>query len=129
VTACDDGDGVLVLSQFTGAARELRDALIVNPYDTEQLADAFRHALEMGVVERHGRMERMRRIVGEHNVYRWAATLIGDLAEIRVDAPRLSPRFAARRPDVADKRADNTGKIDTVDAEEAAPLAEPHVIS
>jgi trehalose 6-phosphate synthase len=126
VTACDDGDGVLVLSQFTGAARELRDALIVNPYDTEQLADALRHALEMGVVERHARMERMRRIVSEHNVYRWAATLIGDLAEIRVDAPRLSPRFASRRPETIEgpEKTDKTDKT-----EEAAPLAEPHVIT
>jgi len=115
VTARDDGDGVLVLSQFTGAARELRDALIVNPYDTEQLADTLRHALEMGVVERRARMERMRRIVTEHNVYRWAATLIGDLAEIRVDAPRLAPRFTPRR-------------VEHVE-EEAARLAEPHVIT
>jgi trehalose 6-phosphate synthase len=96
VIAREDGDGVLVLSQFTGAARELRDAIIVNPYDVEQLADALRQALEMGVVERRGRMERMRRIVSEQNVYRWAATLIGELADIRIDAAQPAGRLSAR---------------------------------
>ncbi|HUL73788.1 MAG TPA: trehalose-6-phosphate synthase [Vicinamibacterales bacterium] len=105
VMAREEGDGVLVLSQFTGAARELNDALIVNPYDTEQLADAFRRAIEMPVTERRARMERMRRAVSEHNVYRWAASLIGGLADLRVDAPPAParPRLATtRRPTVDD---------------------------
>jgi len=89
VTARDDEDGVLILSKFAGAAGELGDALIVNPYDTEQLADAMRRALEMNPEERRQRMGRMRHHVREFNVYRWAATLIGDLADVRLGgAPR-----------------------------------------
>jgi trehalose 6-phosphate synthase len=79
VAARDDGDGVLVLSEFAGAARELSDALIINPYDTEQFADAIRYAIEMPAEERRSRMERMRRVVRENNVYRWAADLLSAL--------------------------------------------------
>jgi trehalose-6-phosphate synthase len=82
-------DGVLILSQFTGASRELRDALLVNPYDIEQMADAICRAIEMPPDEQRARMQRMRLIVKEHNVYRWAADLISGLAEIRLDAPEL----------------------------------------
>jgi trehalose 6-phosphate synthase len=85
VTSREDDDGVLVLSQFAGASHELRDALIVNPYDIEQLADAIRRGLEMDPDDRRARMARMRRRVLENNVYRWAATLIGDLADIRLE--------------------------------------------
>jgi trehalose 6-phosphate synthase len=85
VAARDDEQGALILSQFTGASRELRDALVVNPYDTEQLAEAIRFALEMDPEERRARMQRMRRIVKEHNVYRWAGNLITELSEIRLD--------------------------------------------
>ena len=59
--------------------------IIVNPYDTEQLADAIRLALEMDPEERRDRMKRMRRIVKEHNVYRWAGNLIAELSEIRIN--------------------------------------------
>ncbi len=90
VAARNDEDGVLILSQFAGASHELRDALSVNPYDIEQLAEMIRRALEMPPEERHARMERMRRTVKEHNVYRWAADLISELAEIRLDAPELA---------------------------------------
>jgi trehalose 6-phosphate synthase len=85
VTSREDDDGVLVLSQFAGASHELRDALIVNPYDIEQLADAIRRGLEIDPDDRRARMARMRRGVLENNVYRWAATLIGDLADIRLE--------------------------------------------
>jgi trehalose 6-phosphate synthase len=87
VAARDDEQGALILSRFTGASRELRDALVVNPYDTEQLAEAIRFALEMDPDERRARMQRMRRTVKEHNVYRWAANLITELSEIRLDRP------------------------------------------
>jgi trehalose-6-phosphate synthase/uncharacterized membrane protein affecting hemolysin expression len=87
VAAREDGQGALILSRFTGAARELRDALVVNPYDTEQLAEAIRFALEMDPEERRARMQRMRRAVKEHNVYRWAGNLITELSEIRLDHP------------------------------------------
>jgi trehalose 6-phosphate synthase len=88
VAAREDGDGVLILSEFAGAARELSDALIINPYDTEQFADAIRYAVEMAPVERRARMGRMRRVVEENNVYRWAANLLTSLAGTR---PSTSP--------------------------------------
>jgi len=84
IAARDDEEGALILSQFTGASRELRDALIVNPYDIEQLSDAIRLALEMSPEDRRARMQRMRRTVREHNVYRWAGNLIAELSEIRI---------------------------------------------
>ena len=90
VTTRDDEDGVLILSKFAGASGELTDALVVNPYDTEQLADAMRRALEMDPDERRQRMSRMRHYVREHNVYRWAATLIGDLADVRIGTAQRS---------------------------------------
>jgi trehalose-6-phosphate synthase len=85
-----DEDGVLILSQFTGASRELHDALLVNPYDINQIAEMIRKALEMPAEERQTRMKRMRRVVREHNVYRWAAELISELAEIRLDSPEMA---------------------------------------
>jgi len=87
VAARDDDDGVLVLSKFTGAAIELGDALLVNPYDIEGVAEAIHQGLEMPGAERRARMQRMRRQVMEHNVYRWAATLLGDLRELRMESP------------------------------------------
>jgi alpha,alpha-trehalose-phosphate synthase [UDP-forming] len=94
VAARDDEEGALILSQFTGASRELRDALIVNPYDTDQVSDAIYHALEMDPDERHERMHRMRRTIREKNIYRWAGTLITELSEIRVVE---EPDFATQR--------------------------------
>jgi trehalose 6-phosphate synthase len=84
----DDQDGVLILSQFAGASHELKDALLVNPYDTTQTAEMIRRALEMPLEERQARMQRMRKVVREHNVYRWAAELISELSEIRVEPPK-----------------------------------------
>ena len=76
-----DEDGVLILSPFTGAAQELTDALIVNPYATEQFADSIRDAVEMPYEERRSRMVRMRAIVQENNIYKWAARLLVDLMQ------------------------------------------------
>jgi trehalose 6-phosphate synthase len=87
VAAREDQDGVLILSQFTGASHELKDALLINPYDTTQTAEMIRRALEMPLGERHARMQRMRKVVRERNVYRWAAELISELSEIRLEAP------------------------------------------
>jgi trehalose 6-phosphate synthase len=84
VAARGDERGVLILSQFTGAARDLRDAIIVNPYDTEATGEAIAQALEMDVHEVADRMERMRRTVKEHNIYWWAGSLIGDLCDLRL---------------------------------------------
>ncbi len=82
-----DERGVLILSQFTGAARELRDALLVNPYDIDQTAEAIRAALEMEPGEKEMRVRRMRKAIKEHNIYRWAADLVTELCEVRLDAP------------------------------------------
>jgi trehalose-6-phosphate synthase/HAMP domain-containing protein len=87
VAARDDDDGVLVLSRFTGASRELMDALLVNPYDVENTAEAIRHAVEMPAAERRARMARMRAQVREQNVYRWAGRLLSELARITPPAP------------------------------------------
>jgi trehalose 6-phosphate synthase len=83
VAAKRDGNGVLVLSEFAGAARELFDALVVNPYDIEQLADAIRYAVEMNTDERRARLERMRQTVEAHNIYRWAASLLREVTATR----------------------------------------------
>ncbi|MBI3565827.1 MAG: trehalose-6-phosphate synthase, partial [Elusimicrobia bacterium] len=93
VASRDDGDGALVLSRFAGASRELGDALIVNPYDLDQTAEAIRYALEMAPEERRERMRRLRETVKENNIYRWAGNLIADLTQIRFE--RGSPE---RRP-------------------------------
>lgn len=87
VASREDERGVLILSTFAGAANELSDALLVNPYDVSQLADAIHRALELPEEEQATRMQRMRHQVREHNVYRWAAHLLSDLTEIRIDLP------------------------------------------
>jgi trehalose 6-phosphate synthase len=83
VAARDDEDGVLVLSSFTGASRELVEALIVNPFDVAETAGAILAALEMPREERRKRMQLMRRTVSEANVYRWAGRMLIDVARIR----------------------------------------------
>ena len=93
IAARRDERGVLILSQFTGAARELRDALLVNPYNIDQTAEAIRAALEMEPEEKQLRMHRMRRNVKEHNIYRWAGSLITELCELRLDADRDREKF------------------------------------
>jgi trehalose 6-phosphate synthase len=89
VSVRDDDDGVLILSRFTGAARELRDALLVNPYDFDETADTIRTALDMLPEERALRMNRMRHHVHEHNIYRWAGLLLGELARVREAVPGI----------------------------------------
>lgn len=83
VASREDEDGVLLLSQFTGASRELKDAVIVNPYDIEAVADAIYLAITMEADERSERMKRMRTVIKEHNIYRWAGNLITELARLR----------------------------------------------
>jgi trehalose-6-phosphate synthase len=87
VASRQDNRGVLILSTFAGAALELTDSLLVNPYDVQQLAGAIHRALDMPADEQAARMQRMRDSVREHNVYRWAANLLSDLTEIRIDIP------------------------------------------
>ncbi len=83
IAARDDERGVLVLSQFTGAARELHEALIINPYHIEQGADALHRALTMPEVEQRERMRSMRLLVKDFNVYRWAGRMLIDAARLR----------------------------------------------
>jgi trehalose 6-phosphate synthase len=82
VSVRDDEDGVLILSRFTGAARELPDAVLVNPYDVDEMAEVIRAAVEMPPGERKARMARMRQTVREHNIYRWAGLLLGELSRL-----------------------------------------------
>ena len=84
VMSRDDGKGALILSQFTGASRELTDAIIVNPYDVIQTAAAIKTALEMTADEQKERMKSMREALKERNVFKWASDLVGELARVRL---------------------------------------------
>jgi len=86
VAARADGDGVLVLSRFTGAARELEQALQINPYATDETAAVLHQALCMGEAERRARMAASRETVAHNNIYRWAGKIVSELG-----------RMAARR--------------------------------
>lgn len=76
VAARNDEKGVLILSQFTGASRELKEALIVNPYSGEQTAEAIKTALEMKPTEQTKHMKAMREVIKHNNVFRWSAELL-----------------------------------------------------
>ena len=93
IAARDDERGVLVLSQFTGAARELPEALIVNPYDLEEASSALAGALSMPNEEQRARMRSMRTFIAEFNIYRWAGRMIADAARLR-SRDRLAWRFS-----------------------------------
>ncbi len=79
VAARNDLKGALILSEFTGAARELSDAVQVNPFFIDGLADAIKQAVEMSPDEQQRRMVRMRDVIGYQNVYRWAAKLLSEI--------------------------------------------------
>jgi trehalose-6-phosphate synthase len=83
VASRDDEDGVLILSTFAGASRELAEAVLINPFDVNETADAMEIAMRMGRDERRDRMSLMRRTVKENNVYRWAGRMLMDAARIR----------------------------------------------
>jgi trehalose 6-phosphate synthase len=91
--AREDEQGVLILSQFTGAARELTESLIVNPYDLEEASSALAAALGMSPEEQRERMRSMRRLLAESNVYRWAGKMLADAARLR-SHDRLEGRLA-----------------------------------
>ena len=82
VASRDDHQGVLILSRFAGASRQLQDALLVNPYDVDEMADSIRQAFTMKPEEQKLRMGRMREILQESNVYGWAADLVTELGRI-----------------------------------------------
>jgi trehalose 6-phosphate synthase len=90
VASRSDEQGALVLSRFAGASNELIDALLVNPYDAHEVADAIHRALCLPPEEKQARMARMRAQVREHNIYRWAGNLISTLAAVRLDTPAES---------------------------------------
>ena len=94
VASRDDEDGVLILSSFTGAARELTSAVEVNPFSADQMAEAVRRALTMPAAERRKRMQALRTVVKERNIYRWGAHVMGTLLQIET-AERALP---ARKP-------------------------------
>jgi trehalose 6-phosphate synthase len=86
VAARDDEQGVLILSRFAGAAREMTEALIVNPYHVEETADALNRAATMPPAEQRARMSSMRSTVQEFNVFRWAGRMLGDAGRWRLKA-------------------------------------------
>jgi len=86
-----DGDGVLILSAFTGAARELTGAILVNPFSVDEMAEAIHQGLGMPAQERRRRMIRMRAAVAANNVYRWAGSLLLTLAGIEAPELRETP--------------------------------------
>jgi trehalose 6-phosphate synthase len=83
VAARDDEQGVLILSDFAGASRELSEALIVNPYDHQAVSEAIRQALLMSTTEQRDRMRLMREVVRSRNVYRWAGQMLLDSWQLR----------------------------------------------
>jgi trehalose 6-phosphate synthase len=98
IAARDDDEGVLILSQFAGASRELLEALIVNPYDADQCAAALNLALSMPEAEKRERMRLMRGIVREFNVYRWAGRMLLDAAVMRQRGRFRTPELGELRP-------------------------------
>jgi trehalose-6-phosphate synthase len=84
VAARDDERGVLILSRFAGAAGEMPEALIVNPYHVEETADALQRALTMPEAEQRERMASLRTTVREFNVYRWAGRMLSDAGRWRL---------------------------------------------
>lgn len=79
----NQNDGVLILSQFAGASQELHGALVINPYDIEESADAIKEALEMPVEMQTQKMKQMRRLIMRHNVYSWGASILRTMASIQ----------------------------------------------
>lgn len=82
VAARNDEKGVLILSQFTGASRELKDALIINPYNGEQTSEAIHTALKMTLSEQTKHMKKLREVVRSHNVYRWSAEFLKTMVNL-----------------------------------------------
>ena len=83
IAAADSKKGMLILSQFTGTARELTESIIVNPYDIEQMADAIKTAIEMPIKKRKEKMDKMKEIVKQKNIYRWASKFILELSNLK----------------------------------------------
>jgi trehalose 6-phosphate synthase len=102
VAARDDEQGVLVLSMFAGASRELREALIVNPYHVEHTADMIHAALTMPAAEQRERMRALRTLVRDNNVFRWAGRMLLDASRVR-DRERIRARIAEHHGAAGDR--------------------------
>jgi trehalose 6-phosphate synthase len=98
VASRDDERGVLLLSQFTGASRELPEALIVNPYNVDQCAGALKAALTMPPAEQRDRMRSMRGLIQEFNVYRWAGRMLLDASQMRMRSRLFARADRGRKP-------------------------------
>jgi trehalose 6-phosphate synthase len=94
---CDE-DGVLILSRFTGAARELTNAILVNPFAVDEVAEAIHQALEMPEEERRRRMQKMRSVIAENNIYRWAGKILSALLKIELAEGASAPLELAAQP-------------------------------
>ncbi len=105
VAARADLRGVLVLSRFTGAAEELNDALLINPYAVDEFAEVLRQALGMPEEEQERRMRQLRRQVADNNIYRWAGMLLSEAGKLVAgrpwERPRPAPAWTARGPALA----------------------------
>lgn len=99
VAACADENGALVLSAFAGAAKELDGALLVNPYDTGQMAEAILRAIRMPLAERKARMQSMRAQIAASSIYDWSEKLLADMREVRQKGAHFWPQRSAPRPD------------------------------
>ena len=104
-----DDDGVLILSRFSGAARELTDAVLVNPFAVEELAEAMHEALSMPQEERSRRMRRMRDVVAENNVYRWAGKIVSAL--LKLDFTDFSGDDASQYSSIPFLTGESNGRI------------------
>jgi trehalose 6-phosphate synthase len=104
-----DDDGVLLLSRFTGAARELGDAVLVNPFAVDEVAEAMRLALEMSAEERRRRMEKLRAAVAGNNIYRWAGKILSAL--LRFDFPEDVRAEAEQASDISSPARSTNGGI------------------
>lgn len=98
VAACEDGHGALVLSIFAGAAKELDGALLVNPYDAQQVSLAILRAIRMPLTERRARMQAMREQIATHSIHDWSDKILNGMREVRQRATRFWPQRAANVP-------------------------------
>jgi trehalose-6-phosphate synthase len=110
VATRDDEQGVLILSTFAGASRELLDALIVNPYDPSAVGEALLRGLTMPAEEQRDRMRRMREVVRSNNVYRWAGSMLLDAARLRKRNEAYEATEPAARAETASNVVSMMGK-------------------
>jgi trehalose 6-phosphate synthase len=108
IAARTDDSGVLVLSRFAGAAQQLRDSLIVNPYDIDGVANALERGLTMPIADQRTRMRALRASVAEHNLYRWAGTMLADAAALRSHALSVTIARSDGRAGMEDIRSTST---------------------